>query len=180
MKAIETQYNNQLFRSRLEAKWAAMFDLLGWEWFYEPFDLDGYIPDFILGFNPPLLVEVKPELDIKGLEKHILKIERSGWDKEILIVGAVIFESYDDPVLGLLGELFVEDTRDFGSGILLKCNKCKSYSIRHETMSWKCRKSGCYDGDGHLEQVDLETIEKLWKQAYKNTRWLPKNMERQV
>jgi hypothetical protein len=52
IKAIETEYKGYRFRSRLEARWAYFFDLLGWEWDYE---LDGYhlpsgeyLPDFYI------------------------------------------------------------------------------------------------------------------------------------
>jgi hypothetical protein len=45
-------------RSRLEAKWAAFFDLCGWQWTYEPFDLPGWIPDFLI--DNSMLVEIKP------------------------------------------------------------------------------------------------------------------------
>jgi hypothetical protein len=45
---IPTIYKGVQFRSRLEAKWAAFFDLLGWRWHYEPLDLDGWIPDFLI------------------------------------------------------------------------------------------------------------------------------------
>lgn len=76
--AIPTKYAGVQFRSRLEARWAAFFDLLGWEWEYEPIDLDGYVPDFIVrspvmkrnengedmlhvsNFGESFLVEVKP------------------------------------------------------------------------------------------------------------------------
>jgi hypothetical protein len=44
--AIPTTYRGARFRSRLEARWAAMFDSLGWGWAYEPVDLPGYLPDF--------------------------------------------------------------------------------------------------------------------------------------
>lgn len=54
-----TIYKGIIFRSRLEARWAAFFDQLGWHWNYEPFDLNGWTPDFILG-SERLLVEVKP------------------------------------------------------------------------------------------------------------------------
>lgn len=60
IKAIPTTYRGVRFRSRLEARWAAMFDKLGWHWRYEPLDLDGWIPDFIV--NDVLPVEVKPYL----------------------------------------------------------------------------------------------------------------------
>lgn len=51
MKAIQTQYKGYRFRSRLEARYAVLFDSLGMRWSYEPegFELgDGkrYLPDF--------------------------------------------------------------------------------------------------------------------------------------
>jgi hypothetical protein len=33
---IVTEYAGARFRSRLEARWAAFFDLCGWRWEYEP------------------------------------------------------------------------------------------------------------------------------------------------
>ncbi len=52
MKAIETEYAGCRFRSRLEARWAVVFDHLGYEWSYEMegFDLKSgrYLPDFYL------------------------------------------------------------------------------------------------------------------------------------
>jgi hypothetical protein len=59
--AIPTEYNGVQMRSRLEARWAAFFDLCGWKWSYEPFDLEGWIPDFMI--ETPfceVLVEIKP------------------------------------------------------------------------------------------------------------------------
>lgn len=44
--AHPTTYNGVRFRSRLEARWAAFFDLVKWEWEYEPIDLQGWVPDF--------------------------------------------------------------------------------------------------------------------------------------
>lgn len=46
--SIPTTYRGIRFRSRLEAKYACLFDLLGWSWEYEPLDLNGWIPDFVL------------------------------------------------------------------------------------------------------------------------------------
>lgn len=60
IKAIPTTYAGVNFRSRLEARWAAFFDLCGWKWDYEPFDLDGWAPDFLLKGKIKALVEVKP------------------------------------------------------------------------------------------------------------------------
>jgi len=59
--AIPTAYRGVNFRSRLEARWAAFFDNLNRKWDYEPIDLDGWIPDFVLhGAKEKVLVEVKP------------------------------------------------------------------------------------------------------------------------
>ena len=62
-RAIPTHYNGVNFRSRLEAKWAAFFDICRWPWEYEPLDLGGRIPDFVLGGSAwprPVMVECKP------------------------------------------------------------------------------------------------------------------------
>lgn len=61
IKAIPTTYAGVNFRSRLEARWAAFFDLCGWTWDYEPIDLEGWVPDFKLTIGSVvILVEVKP------------------------------------------------------------------------------------------------------------------------
>jgi hypothetical protein len=64
--SIPTTYSGVNFRSRLEARYAAFFNLVGWEWEYEPLDLKGWIPDFQVKFacdrcsGHCLLAEVKP------------------------------------------------------------------------------------------------------------------------
>lgn len=61
IKSIPTEYAGVNFRSRLEARWAAFFDLCGWKWDYEPFDLDGWAPDFLIKTEiTDVLVEIKP------------------------------------------------------------------------------------------------------------------------
>ena len=65
MKAIETRYAGRYFRSRLEARWAIVFDSLRISWEHEPegFELDSgrYLPDFRLQLpRGPVWFEVKP------------------------------------------------------------------------------------------------------------------------
>lgn len=57
--AIPTRYAGVNFRSRLEARWAAFFDLAGWKWEYEPAspEFDFWIPDFRL--TPQLNIRQK-------------------------------------------------------------------------------------------------------------------------
>ena len=57
--AIPTEYKGRMYRSRLEARWAAFFDRLGLAHEYEPFDLGAWSPDFLLT-DINTLVEVKP------------------------------------------------------------------------------------------------------------------------
>lgn len=79
IKNHETTYNGVCFRSRLEARWAAYFDLLRLNWEYEPLDINGWSPDFLLDIpcshsecngKHRLLVEVKPYLNIDEFKCH--------------------------------------------------------------------------------------------------------------
>lgn len=103
MKAYPTLYRGIQMRSRLESRWAAMFDHLGWTWHYEPLDFNGWIPDFLIltPHKAQILVEVKP---ITVIDNDVVaKIERAlgyptspddddeAFDPgyEILLVGAI-------------------------------------------------------------------------------------------
>lgn len=64
MQAIETEYAGWYFRSRLEARWAVFFDVLGLEYVYEAegFELSNgmkYLPDFWFP-HQDLYFEIKP------------------------------------------------------------------------------------------------------------------------
>jgi len=87
--AIPTLYRGRMYRSRLEARWAAFFDALGWEHEYEPFDLGLWSPDFLLP-EFKILVEVKPidAFDYETFEK-MWKAARPGGvvSARILLVG---------------------------------------------------------------------------------------------
>lgn len=83
IKAIPTVYGGVRFRSRLEARWAAFFDLCKWEWEYEPCFKDGWLPDFALKMrddnSSPSYCEVKPicmtasSADLKTIFKKALR-----------------------------------------------------------------------------------------------------------
>jgi hypothetical protein len=79
--AHPTRYADVLFRSRLEARWAAFFDLMGWKWQYEPVDLEGWTPDFLISIpcyhsecsTHDLFVEVKPYREPAQFAGHALQ-----------------------------------------------------------------------------------------------------------
>lgn len=72
-----------------------MFKDLGFGWDYEPFDLNGYIPDFIIRLpndnSVEILVEVKSTTNFEDLIIYKDKIINSGWKSHFLIVGAKIW-----------------------------------------------------------------------------------------
>lgn len=64
IKPIETEYKGYRFRSRLEARWAVFFDVMGVKWEYEPQGFENekgekYLPDFYLP-DYDMWCEVKP------------------------------------------------------------------------------------------------------------------------
>jgi len=88
IKAIPTTYAGVNFRSRLEARWAAFFDLCGWKWDYEPFDLDGWAPDFMLKGKVKALVEVKP-INFADAEDAAIKQAKIVADKAFRAASAI-------------------------------------------------------------------------------------------
>jgi len=90
--AHPTRYNGVQFRSRLEARWAAYFDLCGLKWDYEPVDFRGWSPDFSI--ETPfgkLFVEVKPcdDSDHPAFDKALAH----GKQVQVLLLGL-------DPTVG--------------------------------------------------------------------------------
>jgi hypothetical protein len=93
-------------RSRLEARWASMFDTLQWRWEYEPDLQVGYvIPDFALvNFAHPVIVECKPALTTEELILHrrvmIGKLRR--WLREDVLRELQEISTHPDPPAELL------------------------------------------------------------------------------
>ena len=127
-KAIPTKYAGHTFRSRLEARWAAFFDVCKWDWEYEPVDLNGWIPDFRLTSRAPqgndfhgtsVFVEVKPIT--KFCQATVNKIQHASKESknsgEVLLLGEGLLEGYESyrygvnesvAYLGWLGERWGE------------------------------------------------------------------------
>lgn len=154
LKVIGTEYNECLFRSRLEARWAVFFDSLGIDYDYElegyalhgePKDLM-YLPNFFL---PRIGVhaEVKPHLSTIS-DSDIQKIITFASDSEmqlLLIVGTPLkyrmhfldscnienYRSICDP----------KNIKEFGSLSIafqyaVECNPDVDFSIRPQTGFW--------------------------------------------
>ena len=178
-RAIPTVLGGVRFRSRLEARWALMFDQLGWKWEYEPIDLDGYIPDFMLLFPVgPMLVEVKPEFTVLELiAAAATKIDLSGWrsanTNDALVVGATWQPEdadYQGPAVGALRQRYDDLVDSWAPGMWQTCRACGRPSIYHVEQGWQCAVCGAYDGDGYLGPPPDE-LEATWQRAGNAVQW---------
>ncbi len=89
IRAKPTTYKNWRYKSKLEAAWAAFFDLLGWDFEYEPVALGDWIPDFIIrGKGGNTLVEVKPLVapDEKIMRRMLMSRRFSGRGEDSLVL----------------------------------------------------------------------------------------------
>ena len=177
IKAKETRYGGINFRSRLEAKWAAFFDLIGWNWTYEPVDFCGWSPDFVIKGKTLVYVEVKPIFDI---DKQVTdKIDASGCSDEVLLVGA------EGPFIGKSGFECIGWLRDaWFHDDEVPCNPWdESVMVSWETEaqgqigfcsisgSYTDRITGMYDGSFGTG-VELQDVQSLWREAHNRTRFI--------
>lgn len=179
MNAIPTLYNGTQFRSRLEAKWAAFFDMCGWHWEYEPFDLDGWIPDFELIGKENLLVEVKPytrldEFDTAKYERACAGTTRA--ETEILLLGSKLETIFDDRpnypvIIGWLGEFMPDGTRNFAMANLVCVHRYppSNVDICHDEQSFRYRLTGFYDGGPYHFPAGIAL--EWWREAGNRVQW---------
>lgn len=156
LRAVPTTYSEVNFRSRLEARWALTFDLLDWPWEYEPpMETPGWLPDFALKFQTPVLVEIKPCLTISELRREAEKIRFGGGKREVLMLGASPAIVINEPGYGIMGdECFGalltgwDDLPDFraydveDAALAFACSACKRPSFLAATQSYHCRVCG--------------------------------------
>jgi hypothetical protein len=175
VKNIPVKYNDVEFRSTIEAKWAAMFDLLRWPWEYEPIKLNHYIPDFIIQFGEShqILVEVKwfwgsyQDSEVENAKK---KIKNCGWfdgtlvtppddifdpmapspespnrSKSALILGNVC--SGRSEWVGYIMDTWLDEWDEIQ---MVTCKHCRCIYPCSLPYDWCCKNCGahnkCYDG----------------------------------
>lgn len=175
MKAIQTSYGGHLFRSRLEARWAAFFQAIGWIWEYEPVDFNGWIPDFGIYGSSVLYVEIKPVTEFP--EDVAKKITNSGCSHETLILGETIpLPHSTDCIFGWLNEIQTDQSYNWWQRAVLgrwmkgkgQIGFCGCDGV------FRDRISGGYDGGcwGAGIQLTVKEIKKIWASAGNETRWL--------
>lgn len=177
MKAagIPTIFSGWRFRSRLEAKWAAFFEACGWAYEYEPFDMKGYIPDFVLKCHNPVLVDIRPIMTGRELAERSQELfSRFGGEttSEILALGAFPMSLGCCAPFEAIG---VFEDRSFGGNgcaTLHRCTHCERVSFHHCTGSYACRVNGCHDGDHYLGGNMGRDPDEMWKSACNSVQWM--------
>lgn len=92
IKPIETKYNGFRFRSRLEARWAIFFDMIGLKYEYEVegFEMNGirYLPDFYIpSLDRWFEIKAKPlsEYEMKKCEEFCFNKDNENIKFSVLV-----------------------------------------------------------------------------------------------
>lgn len=170
---IPTMFHGIMYRSRLEAKWAAVFETINWPVTYEPFDLLGYVPDFVGEFGASdLLIEIKPDISVSALDAAKRKIEQSGWSGEALILSGRTEFFAVQPRIGDFAEYVVGPDGSqhvWSDAFMFRCLNCgQMFACGGE--SWRCRRCGAYEGNAHIGDVGND-LEAAWCDAGNRVQW---------
>ena len=196
ISSIVTEYAGATFRSRLESRWAAFFDLAGWRWEYEPPEQGGWIPDFLLiGQSCVVKVEVKPIQwvgDENGvmhyaktapeLEKVRNYVRRAEQDEDVLVLGAYphclceCIVRNDTTLLGVfLGAQFDgESIQRIYTDLAVLADGYAPHKLDFHAGygSYAFRMGGQYDGDNHfLGDLSSEEVNTFWRKAGSTVQW---------
>ncbi len=171
--SIPTTYRGINFRSRLEAKYAAIFDQLGWTWEYEPVDLKGWIPDFVIKGRKPIYVEIKPVWDHDEVERvgseivTALNLRSEDAKAEALICGAHLPENnFGVPALGWLWDSW---DNSWSPSHVFKLEG-GGHDICSDVGSYGGRITGIHDGDHHLH-LGAADLRSMWVEAGNIVQW---------
>jgi hypothetical protein len=145
LKAIDTAYNGNFFRSRLEARWAVFFDALGvpYEYEAEGYDLpegQRYLPDFWLP-RESFFIEVKPhEPSVVEVAKARALVKASG--KRLAFAVGVPTEDFS-PTLVIFPST-ADSQRPFEyHGVLRNCVACGRLDVGGAASQEDACRAGC-------------------------------------
>lgn len=180
INAKPTNYNGRIYRSRLEAKWAAFFDHFNWHYEYEPFEINGWSPDFLLHLPEGcwtdidnVLVEVKPEaLKTKELHEKIFNAVR-GLPYIILVLNENAIEYDEMGGTNFCGKMPLQKTN---YSLPYKENKLLEFSVTnifyHVGGNYSIMQIDNNEGnDGHWNMVSDEDIKKVWDEVSNKVRF---------
>lgn len=186
IQAHPTTYAGVNFRSRLEARWAAFFDLCQWEWDYEPIDLIGWSPDFILKGEKDIIIEVKPvsisqvpthdEIRTMGfsvtswVENENVECDRGEyyWKQDVLLLGTSPWLRFGSPDRPFLGVFLSEGGFDgmYPTAAEFNLSSKGAVDFRSEESLYRLRMSGEDEwGDKNIRPMSRNEVQGKWKEA---------------
>lgn len=159
--SIPTEYNGQLFRSKLEASWAIAFDTLGVRWEYEPrghyFGRQFYLPDFWLPASRQYL-EVKGDFKPDDCKKIMALLAhataRPHTDDECPDIAIIagepdgVFRGWERGAYPVTWFEFL--TKRARAIELFQCTRCRGWWFGDPEYAWTCQCCGYGDGNHHL------------------------------
>lgn len=189
-RAIPTRYAGHLFRSNLEARHAAVFDILGWAWSYETVEGDGKIIDFVVHVPlwTPILCEVRPVVEYHGYREVGAELQRAfrGWQGHLMVLGSEL--RWESPVWTAYAAMLVWEDDQYRLSLLsaedyflaqeflpvqmLRCPKCGQVTLRSVVeIPYPCQ------GHGAMEPVTRQWAKELWGQAGEAVRYVSSKKE---
>lgn len=164
IKAIETAYKGYRFRSRLEARYAVMFDALGLEWEYEPegFNLGNgiyYLPDFKVKLSGDTTewFEVKGDTSNISIEECVKIFEFSKHHSLTILDGSpkvTVYQRYDSDdhwVGGLSPVLIMADLQVLPA---LKLEQRAGYVLLASGCMWFDEHADFFNGGTCVEYLE--------------------------
>lgn len=152
MRSIPTRYNNRWFRSRLEARWAVMFDSIGVEYDYE---LDGKILGGVTYLCDFWIPRLKAWVEIKPGKPHADEISKANrlslgsrckvyvFDGAIRVSQSAIYRVPEATSVWPIGPDFCGEDEGYS---WCQCHQCGEFGIefqgRSDRLSCACRKMG--------------------------------------
>jgi hypothetical protein len=108
--AKPTKYKGRQYRSRLEARVAAFFDIINMKSEYEPADLEGWSPDFALTTTSGKVcfVEVKPTEDSFDLLKILKAVDLNKNPVMLFTPTNAVVLAYSGFLVMELGQAWIE------------------------------------------------------------------------
>lgn len=176
IKAIRTDINGLSYRSRLEAKYGEFFRLLGWPARYEPFDLPGWSPDFLIESklypDHPILIEVKPFITDRVIQEQRQRV-RNAKNFFVILVGGEPF--FDNNGYLSMGWVIFQPNDHFDLTADWKDYQNQTFDIGSFTMAFdgiifddsENRKSFVSANDNSIEK-----LVEIWNKACSNVQWL--------
>lgn len=172
IQAIQTDFDGHLFRSRIEARWAAFYKFLGipYEYEKEGFYLNGksYLPDFWLP-DQDCWVEIKGAIPVEEEENKVRLLADYSRKKVFIFFGGIPNPHPEKNGSSAYFYMypFFYDTDYFW----YRCVYCKKLAINREGRSqrFSCRTKKCpIDGnrDGTFDQEIIEAYNHARKQRF--------------